>query len=206
MLKESEQSKTLEIRDNDHPSASGCLAAFLHGNKDEGRFATFQLTAPAQAGLGITNPRIINFHFASQWLACQVDHRAPEFMEHHPGRFIPAQGELALQEQRRETALVSRHQVSGPEPNRQRNFCVMQDRSGRQRNLMPTTGALPTPQLHQFVCSPLSASSTNEAIGPATGGQVLLTRFIAREFRLEFAQRLRKRRARHVLILPVVVC
>src|SRR5437867_11652459 len=97
-FKESEQGCVLEIRDYGHPSASSGAAAFLHCNQDQCRFSTLQLPTPAQASRGATNPRIINFYFAVQWLACQIDHCAPEFMEHHPGRLITSQGELALQE------------------------------------------------------------------------------------------------------------
>jgi hypothetical protein len=167
VFKEIQQSRALEIRNYRHPSASGCAAAFLHCNQHGGRFPTLQLSAPAQAGLLTADPRIINLHLAVQWFTRQVDQRPPELMEHHPGRLIATQGKLALQEQGGEAPLVRSHQVSGPEPNRQGDLRVMQNRSGRQRNLVPTTNALPTPPLHQLVCLPLSASRTNEVIGPA---------------------------------------
>jgi len=53
-------------------------------------------------------------------------------MEHHPGCLIATQGKLPLQEQGGEAAFVRRHQVSGPEPNRQGEPRFVQDRSSRQ--------------------------------------------------------------------------
>src|SRR5881397_900843 len=53
----------------------------------------------------------------------------------------------------------------------------MHDRSRRERKLVPTTGALPTPLLYQLVCAPLRASRTNKAIRPTTSGQILLAGF-----------------------------
>ena len=43
-----------------------------------------QLSASAQAGLGPTDPCIVNFYVAPQGLAHHVDHRPPEFVQHHP--------------------------------------------------------------------------------------------------------------------------
>src|SRR5207247_635346 len=93
-------------------------------------------------------------------------------MEHHPCCLITSQGKLTLQQQGREAALISGHQVGGPEPNRQWDFRVVQNRSGRHRNLMPTIGTLPTPLLRQFVRSPMSTSRANEDIRPATASPI----------------------------------
>jgi len=79
----------------------------------------------------------------------------------------------------------------------------MQNRSGRQRDLVPTTDTLPSPELRYFISSPVTATRTLEAVRPTAGGQVPLACLLGREFRLEFAQGFRERRPRHALTLPV---
>src|SRR5246127_3979425 len=106
----------------------------------------------------------------------------------------------------RHTALVGGHQIGDPKPIDQRDLGPVKNRSGCQRDLMTAAGTLPPSLLHQFVRSPMSASRADEAIGPATGPEVLLASPFRRELRLEFAQGLRKRRARHASTLRLVVC
>jgi hypothetical protein len=58
-----------------------CAAPFLYGNEDQRRFPALKLPASPQTGLNTANPRIVNFHFAPQRLARQVDHSPPEFVQ-----------------------------------------------------------------------------------------------------------------------------
>ena len=46
------------------------------------------------ARLGTANPCVIDFHVAVKGLPRRIDHRSAQFVEHHPGRFVPAQAEL----------------------------------------------------------------------------------------------------------------
>ena len=55
-----------------------------------------------------------------------------EFVKHHPRGLVASQGKLALEEERRDPALIGGHQVGSPEPNCQRRFRIMQNRPGRQ--------------------------------------------------------------------------
>src|SRR3954470_10534649 len=82
----------------------------------------------------------------------------------------------------------------------------MKDRVGRQRNLMPTSCALPASLLCQFVGMSVPAARTHEAVRPATSGQILPAGFFAGKICLKFAQSLRKRRPRHPTTLQLVVC
>src|SRR4051812_11099316 len=82
----------------------------------------------------------------------------------------------------------------------------MKDRVGRQRNLMPTSCALPASLLCQFVGMSVPAARTHEAVRPATSGQILPAGFFARKICLKFAQSLRKRRPRHPTTLQLVAC
>jgi hypothetical protein len=81
----------------DMRAPAGAAAPFLHGNQYQRRLPALQLSASAQARLRSSNPCIINLDFAPQRLTCQVDHGAAEFMQHHPGRLVASQRELALQ-------------------------------------------------------------------------------------------------------------
>src|SRR5260370_30329136 len=98
LFKECDQSAAFEIRDDRHASAPGGAAPFLYGNQDQRRSPALELPASPQTSLSTPNPRIINFYFAPQRLACQVDHSPPELVEHHPRRFITWQSKLTLQE------------------------------------------------------------------------------------------------------------
>ncbi len=53
---------------------------------------------------------------------------------------------------------------------------------------MPAGGALPTTLSQQRTSALVHAAPTREAIGPATGSQILLTGLYAGELRLKFAQ------------------
>ena len=71
------------------------MATFLDSHQDQCRFPTLELAASAQARLSSSNPRI-NFYVALQWLASQIDHGAPEFMQHHPCGFVAPKCKLPL--------------------------------------------------------------------------------------------------------------
>lgn len=73
----------------------------------------------------------------------------------------------------------------------------MQDGTGRQRNLVPTSGTLPTPKLHQFIGASVPTTRAFETVRPTARSQVLLASLLSRELRLEFAQGFRKGRPRH---------
>ena len=112
---------------------------------------------------------------------------------------VASQTKLALQKKRRDPTLIGGHQISSPEPDRQGDLGVMKDCLRRHRNLVPTAGALPAFQFHQFISTLVAASRTHKPIRPAAGGQVFLTSLFTGELRLKFAQGFRKRRARHPL-------
>src|SRR5258708_29619241 len=198
-FQETEERCTFEIRDGSHSSAPGYTAPFLHSHQDQRGFPSLQLPASPQSGLSPANPGLVDFHFAAQRLAFQVDHCPPQLVEHHPCCLVASQTKLALQKKRREPTLIGGHQISSPEPDRQGDLGVMKDCLRRHRNLVPTAGALPAFQFHQFISTLVPASRTHKPIRPAAGGQVFLTSLFAGELRLKFAQGFRKRRARHPL-------
>jgi hypothetical protein len=82
----------------------------------------------------------------------------------------------------------------------------MQDCPGRQRNLVPTAGTLPSSEIRQFIGASVPTSRTHKAIRPAAGGQILLAGRFGGKLRLKLPQALGKSRSRHSFILPIVVC
>lgn len=193
-----------EIRDDAHPDTAGGVGSLFDGDQDRHCLTALELPAAAEAWLGTTDPGVVDFHFAMERLAGRIDHRAPQLVEHHPGGFVPPQTELPLQQQRRDTPLVGRHQIRGPEPLRQRDPRVVQNRPGRQRHLVPARRALPASLFHDGVGARVGASRASESVGPPTRGQVLLARFFGRELTLKLAQISGKRRARHAHTLLMV--
>ena len=142
----------------------------LDSDDDECRLPALKLPASPQTSLRTSHPSVSNLHFALQWLTRQVDHGPPEFVEHHPGGFVVSHGQLTLEEECGDPALIGGHQVCRPEPNRQRCFRIMQNCPGRQRNLMSTTGTLPASEFGQFISTPVPTARTHEAIRPAASG------------------------------------
>jgi hypothetical protein len=67
------------------------------------------------------------------------------------------------------------------------DFSPLKNSPGGQRDLVPTASTLSPALVHQFVGSPMSASRADEAIGPATGRQVLLASLFASEIGLKLA-------------------
>ena len=195
-----------EIRDDRHASAPGRAATLLHRHHGEGGLPAPQLSASPQTRLGTPNPGVVHFHFPAQRLSGQVDHGLPQLVQHHPGRLVTSQTQLALQEKRRDATFIRGHEVSRPEPNRQRRFRVMQNRPRRKGDLIPTTSALPAPRFHDLVRTPVPAPRADEAIRPAALRQIFLASFFGSEHRLELAQGFRKRWARHAPILQLGAC
>jgi hypothetical protein len=206
LLDECAQRGRLKVWDHTHAQPPRGFAALFNGNQHKGRSAPLELSAPAQTCLGSANPGIVDLHLSVERLARHIDHRSPELVEHHPRRFVSAQSQLTLEQKRGDPTFVGRQQVRGPKPQRQRGSRVMQNRPGRERHLMPAGGALPTSLSHHGICALVPAAPTREAIGPATGGQILLTGLFAGELTLKFAQVSRKRRTRHAPTLYLVAC
>src|SRR5215471_10722054 len=139
-------------------------------------------------------------------LPAGIHHGAPELVEHHPSRLIVAQSQLTLQEQRGEATLVRGHQIRRPEPDGQRSLRPVQDRLGRHRSLMPTTGTLPELNRTNHVRLTVAATRTGEAIRPSAPAQILPASVFGRELSLELLQGLGERRSGHAPTLPVGAC
>ena len=195
-----------EVRKDLHADATRTVAAPLHGDQDGDRATPLQLSAPSDPRLGTANPGVIDFDFPVEGFACRIDHRSAQFVEHHPGGFISAQAQLSLEQERRYSTLVGRHQVCGPKPQRQRGLRVVQDRPRRQRDLMAARHALPASLFHHGVSALVFASRAPEAIRPATGGQVVLARLFGSKLTLKLAHIRWKGRAWHALTLLIAAC
>ena len=143
------------------------VAPFLDGDQHQGGTAAFQLAAAAQPRLRAADPGVIDFDVAMQRLAGRVDHRAPQLVQQHPRRFVPPQPQLPLEQQGGHASLVGDGQIGRPEPDRQRRLRVVENRAGRQRDLVAARRALPSPMLPS--CDrPACARSEGRRIRPAS--------------------------------------
>ena len=116
---ESADGRCLEIGDDLHPRSPGSTAPLLDCNQHQRSLAPLELAAAPQSRLGAAHPCLVDLDLTSQRLARSIDHGSTKLVQNHPRRFVPADSELMLQQERRQTALVRRHQVCRPEPRRQ---------------------------------------------------------------------------------------
>jgi hypothetical protein len=140
-----------EVRDDCHTGTPRSSSALLNGDHDECRAAPPELAAPADPGLGTANPGVVDFYLAVKRLARRIHRRSPELVQYHPSGFVTLKTKLVLEKQRRDPALVGRHQVGRPEPEGQRGLRIVKDCPRCQRDLVTTGGALPASSSHQRV-------------------------------------------------------
>ena len=156
-----------------------------------------ELSASSKSSLLTTNPGLIDLHLAAQRIPRCIHHCSAKFVQHHPCGLVADQAQLTLQKQGGHASLVRSHQVRGPEPVRQRNFCAMKDSPRCHRDLEATFAALLAPLVQQLIGFSMPAAGANESIRPTTSGQILLACFLRREVGLKLPQRLRERRSWH---------
>ena len=131
LLDETAQRRRLKVRDYGHADPPRGLATLLDGDQHQSGSAASELAAPAKPSLGTANPRVVDLHRAVERLAGSIDRRSSEFVQHHPGRLVASEPPLALQQKGRNPALIGRHQVRRPEPQRQRDLRVVENGPGR---------------------------------------------------------------------------
>src|ERR1017187_1521362 len=140
---EPDEGSAPEIRDDRHARAPSRTATLLHRHHGEGGLPAPQLSASPQTSLGTPNPGIVHFHFPAQRLSGQVDHGLPQLVQHYPCRLVTPQTKLALQEKRRDATFIRGHEVSRPEPNRQRRFRKNSGSRTADRQNPPASGTEP---------------------------------------------------------------
>ena len=197
-----EQGGRFEVGDDRHAGAPGPRPTPLDGDGHQRRCPPFQLPAPPQARLRTAHPRVIKFDLTVQGLARRVDHGAPQLVQEQPRGFIPTDGKLALEQERRHAAFVGRHQIRRPKPERQRRFRPVEHGAGRQRHLVVAPRALPTVPSAQRKGARLTAARTSKPVRPPAGLQILPARCLVGELELELAQAGRKRRTGHGVHYP----
>jgi hypothetical protein len=136
------------------------------------------MAASAAAGHGILlaaagDLGLVDLDQAGQGAAAGRHHAAAQLGAHQPRRLVGAEGELALQLQRRDAVGMGGHQIGRPEPGGQRQLGVVHDGAGGHRGLPAAAGALPGPRLGlQFPGFPAATAGAHEARGPARREQV----------------------------------
>ena len=194
-----------EIGNDFHPDSSRPTPPPLHGGEHQRSLSSLELAASSEACLGATHPRLVKFDLAPERLASMVDHRATKLVENHPGRLIPADPKLALEQKGGQASLVRRHQVGGPEPRREWCLRVVKNSPCCHGNLVSARNALPSTSADQCVRPPIAAPGTREPVRPSTRGHVVRRGLVGGKVHLKLAERRREGRSSHVWILPVVV-
>ena len=121
-------------------------------------------------GRPVTAPkRCHRLHVAVQGLPPHVHHRAPQFVQQQPRRFVPPQPHLPLEQEGRDAPLVGDCQIGRPEPHGEGRLRVVENRPGGQR-LIPTRRTLPAP------ARPGDARTGDTTPRPATRRQVGILR------------------------------
>jgi len=111
-------------------------------------------------------------------------HGLSDLVEHSPGA-LEADVDLSGQGQSRESALVRRDQVDGPEPFHERCPRPMHDDPCREGCLMLAGGALVQQAFLQEIGLVTAAARATETIGPAEREEALATCFFGPEAALE---------------------
>src|SRR6266536_2428956 len=205
LLDECQQRRRLKIGNYRHPCAARPGSTLLVGDGHERCFSPFQLAAAPQPVLWTSHPRVVQFDLAVQGFARHVYHCPLQLMQQQPSRFIPADRQLSLEQQRRNPAFVGGHQIGGPKPQGQRRSRPVEHRARCYRYLVVASRAFPAVPRLQRKGLRMPATRTSESIRPPTGLEILAAcRFVA-ELALELAQAGRKRGTRHARTLLIVV-
>ena len=192
----------LKVWDHSHSQSPRRLAAFLNGHQDKSGSTPFKLTTAAQTRLGTANPSFIDLYLSTQRLACHVDRRSAQLVKHHPGRFVAAQFQLTLEQERRNPTFIRCHQVRRPKPQHQRYSRIVENGPRCQRHLMSAPRALPEASRHDIRML-VPTARTLKSIRPTTGGQEPPTGLFAGELPLKFC---RLREKREAAPCPYTIC
>ena len=166
------------------PNSPHALAADLSGNYDQRPVSTTVLPADLTPG-----DSLIHFHGSGQQLTPGADHSPPQFMQHHPGRFVASETQGPLQSQGTDPAFLIGHPPYGAKPNAQRELGGLENRSGCHRDvpLAAATSPQTTPHLPGLA---MSAFRALVAIRPSQAEEIVPTFIFGAEPLLELQQSL----------------
>jgi hypothetical protein len=96
LMKEGEDGAALEIGDRFHANATRTSTTPLHCYQNQRCPAPLELSAPAEASLLATNPRLINLYLSVQRFPIYIHHCSAELVKQHPSGLVTRQAELPL--------------------------------------------------------------------------------------------------------------
>jgi len=175
------------------------LATDLHGNDDKS-FANAVSTRFTR-GVAPTNETFINLYLTAQHLALGRDHCSAQLLQDQPRGFIAAKPELTLQLHGGNPRCVGGHKVRRPEPKTKRCAGAVHHRSGRDRSLVVTGGALPEMTALQHPRLPVVAGWAKVAVRPTRLRQVFEAGRVIGEAFLKIHDRVREVWRTHVTTL-----
>jgi hypothetical protein len=86
--------------------------------------------------------RFVHLDPAGESIASRTHHRAPQFMQPSPGRFVAPQAQNSLESHRAGSSLLAGDPPCRSKPKCQRLARILKNRPGRDRGLVTTIGAL----------------------------------------------------------------
>ena len=174
---------------------SWLAATHLHGAGDE----NLVMDSPAFASGPSSNPRFIHFdmllRFAANLVALWAHHRGAELVKDAEGSLIARQAELPLKLNGRHSGRLAGHQVSRPEPGRQRRVTALHDSPSHQAYVFATSAAAQNTRarLETERFADNAASRADEPTMPAGLFEICSTGYVVGKKALKFQQRLGKR-------------
>ena len=166
---ERSQAEIRSVRDVAHAHPSEAFG-LLHLDRDSDK-ALVGAAAGLAAVLNTTNQSLVYLNITGQWLAFRTHHGHSKPLQHRPGYSV-SRTQRALKRFRRQTVLRGRNVPRCLKPCRQRRARLVENRSGGDRGLVPTTRTYQaTPSLPPRICRN-SACRTPESAWPAQPLQV----------------------------------
>src|SRR5512132_2174842 len=86
---------------------------------------------------------LVHFHHPGEAIPPRSHHGTPQFMQPSPRGVVAPQAQHPLEPDSAGTVLLAGDCPHRPKPNRQRLACVLEDRPGRHRALIPAPRTLP---------------------------------------------------------------
>ena len=174
------------IRDAPQPDSSNAIVIHLDQHHNQrlsgGPAATFSPFFPADIGF-------IHLDHAGQPVPPWTHHGAPQAMQPCPSGSITAQSQNPLDPQGARAIFLSCDPPNGAKPQRQRFVCPVKDGSCYHGNLIVASRALEQRRANRPRLL-MAATGATKALRPTQPPKIIPTRFLRRESRFEFRERL----------------
>lgn len=120
--------------------------------------------------------RFVHLYRPRQPLAAEPDHGSAKFMEHRPCGLVASKPKGTLEAQCTDAALLVHDTPHRTEPDTQRQFAVLENRAGEERDVPAAISTPPKPSAHR-PSLPAPTATTLESVGPPQLKEILAAGF-----------------------------